>query len=39
MPFLGKNTKVIVHGFVKKWGSEVENGIEPFYDRMYVYMS
>ncbi len=35
----GKNTKVIVHGFVKKWGFEVGNGIEPFYVGMYVYMS
>ncbi len=32
-----KNTKVIVHGIVKKCGLEVGNGIEPFYVRMYVY--
>ncbi len=32
----GKTTKAIVHGFVKKWGF---GGIEPFYVRMYVYMS
>ena len=35
----GKNTKVIVHGFVKIWGSEVGNRIKPFYVRIYVYMS
>ena len=34
-----KNTKAIVHGIVKKWGFQVDNGIEPFYVRMYVYMS
>ncbi len=38
-PFFEKNTKVIVHGFVEKWGFEVGNGIEPFYVAMYVYMS
>ena len=38
-PVFGKNTKVIVHGFVKKWGSEVGNEIEPNLVRMYVYMS
>ncbi len=36
--FFGKKTKVIVHGFVKKWGFQVGNGIEPFNVRMYVYM-
>ncbi len=35
----GKNTKAIVHGFVKKWGFEVGNGIKLFYVRIYVYMS
>ncbi len=39
MPFFEKNTKVIVHGFVKNLGFEVGNGIELFYVRMYVYMS
>ena len=39
MPFFGKNTKPIVHGFVKKWGFSIGNGIESFYVRMYVYMS
>ncbi len=31
-----KNTKVIVHGFSKKWGSEVGNKIEPILVRMYA---
>ncbi len=35
----GKNTKAIVHGFVKKRSFEVGNGIEPFYVGMYIYMS
>ena len=34
-----KITKAIVHGFVKKRGFEVGNGIEPFYVGMCVYMS
>ena len=34
-----KNTKAIVHGFVKKWGFRVGDGIEPNYVSMYVYMS
>ena len=40
MPFLKKNPiKAIVHGFVKKWGFRVGDGIEPNYVSMYVYMS
>ncbi len=27
-----------VHGFVKKWGFQVGNGIELFYVRMYMYV-
>ena len=34
-----KNTKAIVHGFVKKWGFGVGDGIEPNYVSMCAYMS
>ena len=33
-----KNTKAIVHGFVKKWIFRIGIGIEPFCVRMCVYM-
>ena len=35
----GKNTKAVVHGFVKIWRFGIGNGIEPFCVRMYVYMT
>ncbi len=37
-PFFEKNTKAIVHGFVKNWCFQVGNGIEPFLVRMHVYI-
>ena len=39
LPIFGKNTKAIVHGFVKNWAFQVGHGIKPIYVSMYVYMS
>ena len=39
LPIFGKNTKAIVHGFVKNWAFQVGHGIKPNYVSMYVYMS